>query len=794
MLILAEITTTTLVLIAIAGGLAGLAYILAPKPKKAKELRDTSTPTLSSRGSYLQMLLGTGRIAPVFGWAGDRVTRREGGGGGKGGFFGGGGSGQEQTIYYENGWHELCVGPASRLHRIIVDGRTFWQGNLRRDTSPSGTTVTVGTESFTIYWGEPDQPVNAGLGAAARVDALSRWPLTCYIYWQNKRLDTSPRWPQIEYEITVEPIAALTQSPAYLEATDASAQNEGVNPAHAIYQLLTAPSPHGAGVPTDAIDTGSLEALGQMFAEEHTPIRVLAQDGATVADMLSEILQEMGVFMVQVGGKLAFIPVRAVDPDSIPTLTADALVAPDPEITFDQGPLDADRITFLYSDRTRNFKPMPAVIDEDAGDGEGVGIRKTSDVNLQTVIDRITAQKVADRRQFEQMAQKSEYVFKVGFSGRAIEPGQPFKVANLGQMRAASKTMDSTSAPVVIKAVLDQYSVDPTGYFVGDQGIGGGAGRSTADLSVKVIEAPYPISGDRIALVVARLRSNPAATSATVWVSTDNTTYTQIGGQGGWAYGGELRDDIEADGTTIVDVGPEIVSVNGDIARALDLSADAGRWLTGDQVMLIDDEIIFVKAVEAYGTNYRARGMVRARWGTARARHAAGTTAYIMRRSDVVAQAGPILDAGGVVYVKVQPAGTMLSDIEPAVVSLDGRAHAPYRVDNIGPAAAAAYADVEIAWTYRVRSGAGAACAERGWGEAIGAAPAPEGVFVVSIVDPSDGSVVRTATVSDPAYTYTSSDRTSDFGGGEPAGFVVRVANVLGAWSSPVVEQTVEIS
>ena len=788
MLTLAEITTTTLVLIAVAGALAGLAYILAPKPKKARELRDTSTPTLSTRGSWTNFLIGTARVAPVLAWAGNRVTRREGGGGGKGG----GGGGGSQTIYYEDGWHILCVGPASRLQKIIIDGKTFWEGDLRRETSPSGTSVSVGTETFIIYWGEPDQPVNAYLGDATRVGVASRWPLVCYIEWRNKRLDTSPRWPQIEYVVTVEPVAALSQSPAYLQATDAAAQNEGVNPAHAIYQLLTAPSPHGAGVPTSAIDTGSLEALGQVCAEEHIPIRVIGQDGATVSDLLSEVLQEIGVFMPQIGGKLAFVPIRFQDPDTIPTLTADALVAPDPEITFDQGPLDADRVVFLYSDRTRAFKPMPAVVDEDAGDGDDVPRRATREVNMQTVIDRITAQKFADRRQFEQMANKSEYVLKVGFSGRALEPGQAFKVSNLGQLRVASKTMDASSAPVVIKAALDQYSVDPTGFFVGDQGIGGGAGQSTADLAVKIVEAPFPVAGDRIALLVARLRANPAATTAAVWVSTDNTTYAQIGAQAGWGYGGELRDAIADEVGTIIDVGPEVVAANGDIARAIDLTSDPGRWLTGDQVLLVGDEIMFVRAVEAFGTNYRLRGLVRARWGTARARHEPGATAYIMRRADLVAHAGALLDAGGVVYVKVQPAGTLLSDIAPIVVELDGRARAPYRVDNVRPLSVGTGTDASLSWRYRVRDGAGGAASERGWGEACGATPAVEGAFAVEIVDPSDGSVVRTATTTSPAYTYTAADRSTDFGG-EPAAFQVRVRNVLGGYRSPAVTVSIPI-
>lgn len=194
-------------LFALGVGLSLLAaYLLRPK-MKPQEQPPTS---LAIRGAYVPWIIGRRRIKPVFGWAGGRHRKRERMGKGKGGSL----FSPKVKIYYEEGWHLLAIGPCTALYKIYVGNKAIFDGKITPDTHPSGTTYSLGKEgTFTIYWGELDQPVNTILGDESRVGVNSRWPGICYIHWNEKRLGEAPVWPMLEYVIERQPTGNyLTQS------------------------------------------------------------------------------------------------------------------------------------------------------------------------------------------------------------------------------------------------------------------------------------------------------------------------------------------------------------------------------------------------------------------------------------------------------------------------------------------------------------------------------------------------------------------------------------------------------
>lgn len=196
----------------------GLSYLAGRLlAKKVKQPFDDRVTTLAARGSFLARVIGRRRIGPIFAWAGNRTTRKEKQDGGKGSLF----AGPKVTVYVENGWHLLCMGPAKKLHAIYQNGTAIFKGPITSTSHPSGTTIDLGKEgSFRIFWGEFDQPVNSFLGDATRVTISSGWPGDCYIEWRSKRLGTSAIWPTLEYEIEVRnQTTILTGTPAYMEPT-----------------------------------------------------------------------------------------------------------------------------------------------------------------------------------------------------------------------------------------------------------------------------------------------------------------------------------------------------------------------------------------------------------------------------------------------------------------------------------------------------------------------------------------------------------------------------------------------
>jgi hypothetical protein len=164
--------------------------------------------TIASQGAFAPLLIGRRRIGSVFAWAGNRT------------FFQGRASGTAKgrrgrpprgpKTYSESGWHVLAVGPAWQLHKIYVEGKVVWEGPIDRDTSPSGTTVTMASgEEFRVYWGETDQPVDADLADFLGVE--SNWPYLCYIFWVKKGLGSADttHWPNMEYDLETQPTLGL---------------------------------------------------------------------------------------------------------------------------------------------------------------------------------------------------------------------------------------------------------------------------------------------------------------------------------------------------------------------------------------------------------------------------------------------------------------------------------------------------------------------------------------------------------------------------------------------------------
>jgi hypothetical protein len=276
-----------IVMAALSIALSAASYFLARGEKGPKQRPNFTPTTLAEQGSVLPLVIGRRRVGCILAWAGSRYTQTEETSSGGGGPFGKGGKKKKsagQTVYYEAGWHLICVGPAKRLHRIWQEGKIIWEGPINIDDDVSGT-LFVDREGgeFTIYWGEPDQPVDSILADASRVGVASRWPHVCHILWTNKRLGTSPRWPQIEYDIECEAYTENlgTDFPGMLTQVDpriVAAEHEGVNAAYALAQVMFESYPHGIGLPMD-----HFSIYGADPAECTTdPITVTGGDGGFV--------------------------------------------------------------------------------------------------------------------------------------------------------------------------------------------------------------------------------------------------------------------------------------------------------------------------------------------------------------------------------------------------------------------------------------------------------------------------------------------------------------------------------
>ena len=585
----------------VVGGLLFLARLLLQKPPGAPDGLGEDDPSLiSTRGAWIPVYYGTRITArTVIGWAGNRTTTKEsvGGGGGKGG---GGGGDVKQTIYFEEVWHQLGVGPATTLHEIRFNGKIVWQGPINSTNTPSGTEIDLGKEgTFRIFWGEADQPVNTDLGDASRIGVTSRWPRLCYIYWTKMRYGTSPSQPQVQYVLTWNcPGITLTGSDYFLSDTVNSVLSTGINPGHIAHILLNSGNFLGSGIDKSEIDNATLEGWGTLAQTEHFPVNVAYVDGPSVERAIQALLQDMGYQMPLVDGRLTFLEQRFEDMATFPVLSDDEVAPPDVERTIDLTPNRITRPVFTFkSEQGFNFRDQDVPFNDD-GDADAFGLATASRVGIDTVTNLEVASRVA-RRRWQESTIKSDIKIRALRGARLITPGQALIKSPLGQLRVIGSKWSDETAITELSCSLDSYAVPDIDDVLTIPDPGGGQQDPAPDIAFAWFELPpEQQSGNTIEIVVIRIRAHQQIFTAGIFLSTDATTYTGVGDQT-HGQGGLLEEAMLATPADLVVEGPRFEPDNDDITEVLDLSSDVTAWQSGKQVAIINDEVFFVESFVA---------------------------------------------------------------------------------------------------------------------------------------------------------------------------------------------------
>lgn len=284
-------TVVTLITLAVALAAGATSYVLARrarKPHANTALEDNSLSNVATQGAFVPLLIGKRRVGAVVGWVGDRetihlsTTEKKN----KGLLFHAAVQHFDQTkrvptgqvLYSEAAWHLLCVGPAIKIHRIwaggeliFPDANSGYSNPLDSTTHPSGTMIAVGAGEFVVYWGEPDQPTNTFLSDSNRVGVLSRWPHMCYVEWTRFGLQSSPAWPQLEYEVEVQPYITAIDADDYIDKWKDAGDYEGANLGMAFAQIMFESYPHGINLAVADFDYtasaggGGAEALSRIY-------------------------------------------------------------------------------------------------------------------------------------------------------------------------------------------------------------------------------------------------------------------------------------------------------------------------------------------------------------------------------------------------------------------------------------------------------------------------------------------------------------------------------------------------
>lgn len=577
------------------GGLLYAASLLRKPPKGDTGLGEDEPTIRSTRGEWIPVYYGTRKTERVLvGWAGNRTSRKVGGGG-KG--LGGGGDGQ--TIWYEEVWHQLGVGPATRLLAIRFNGETIWEGPIDSINTPSGSAVTTDKGTFYIWWGEKDQPINTLLGDKSRLDISSRWPLLCSVLWLPMEYGSSPNMPQVEYVMEFACPGTTLSDSTY---TMSDITGAGVNAAHVLFELLTGGSFRGSKIAAANVDATSLEGIGEQFEFEHLPVNMAILDGPEVERPIQAILQDMGVAMPQVADRLAFVAKR-YSVAALPTLTTEEVAEPDAETEMDHSEAPVTRPVFtVKSEEGHTYRDQDVPFDDD-GEASQIGLATADRVEITTVTSVPVASKVA-RRLEQARTLLSDITVRALRGARLMEPGQSFILDGFGQLIILDKKPSLESPIVEFSCSLDSYAVPDTNDVFTLPGIGSNALSPVPDIAVTFfeIEEAYSESG-QIEFAVFRVRGHQQISGAEVWVATDDVNYARLGEQDVAATGGVLQEGLTPTPADLVASGPAFEDDNGDAFDLIDLAGDVQGWQSGRLVAVIENvtgtfEFFYIEGVD----------------------------------------------------------------------------------------------------------------------------------------------------------------------------------------------------
>lgn len=568
--------------------LAASYYLAKDAAKKQRSVGDQVT-TLTNRGDFVPVVIGTRRIGYLFGWAGNRRSDTEGGGGK------GSGGGDGATVWYEDGWHILSAGTGLRLKGIYANNRRVGAalGVIDRTTSPSGTTFTIPFGTFTIYWGEDDQPVNTYL--ASKLGHGANHGGMAFILWRNVRLGSSPTWAQIEYVWEADcPNLTLDNSEYYV--------GTGINLAHAMLQLLCAPRPHGNGLPASAIDETTMEAFGELMEAEDIGINMVIQGGEKAQNIIGTLLQDAGCLMPQIGPRLGFLPNRYTG-DPVPTFDLEIIVPPDYEREINHDEEDVTRTTFTFKNATNNSYRDTDIKFDDDGEAGAINKAVDGDSAIDTVTDGAAANVIARRRSMETSNTAAFKVTALRGASR-LSAGQMFNHHVAGLILVMGVTPKAQSPEAELDVVPSIYAVPD----IDDVGEPGGGGVDPLDpgddIGLTWFELPEELqTGSQTQIVVLRTRAHNQMEGAYVMVSADSSSYLTVGQQVRAAAGGLIETAIASgDADPIVD-GPIFEDDNGDAQFITDYSGDDVAWEAGVQIAVINDEIFFLQYVTLLAEN-----------------------------------------------------------------------------------------------------------------------------------------------------------------------------------------------
>lgn len=579
-------------------------------------------------------------------------------------------------------------------------------------------------------------------------------------------------------------------------------EDDGVNLAHVIWEILFAPPPHGLQLDTADWDLDSLEALGTLIETEDIKGSVISV-GDTAEGTLASILQDLGV-QIPVNyetGLIEFVPMRK--PTTTPRdLPVELIDKPLPDIDQFHGDAPNDSLIFAFTDGLINYRQNTIYID-DLGKASRLQHKLFREVPIESTVNFESAALIGNRRELEELTSKTKTKINALRDARTLKPGDPLTAIGTFSevLRIWGVKIDPHSGKVELEVTQDFYGV-ALDVFVGS---GPGTSDTTQpvapDLAASILEIPeglLPAAPDQ-AIVVPRIRAHNAISGAFIHLSLDGTTFQFALDETNAAAGGTLVAELPATGRSRTSFTFNVLGP--DIGEVLDLTLDTANWRLGRQLLVIGDEIMHVRSVTALGGGvYRANDVLRARESTSKATHAADAPVFIFPITGISTIQDILIQPDVELFVKNQPyagASLPLGAVTGVSKTLHGEGRKPRDPTHLKVTAPSTqnrntYSttdDISIAWKVRLPSDDSRGAGYIGAGNVV-ADSIIEGDFLIQWTTSGDTVVREDEVVDANTFTLTNAQLQTAFSG-EPSSFKVKITNRGLGLPSRTVEITV---
>jgi hypothetical protein len=540
----------------------------------AKKNVNKSAPAIASLniqtscwGRAIPMVYGQTRVAPNMIWYGDftsipHTTTTHGG-------KGGGGSQSSTTYTYKAAVIlALAQGPINGI------GQAWAQKEA----------ATLTSLNMTAALGTAGQAAPAFMTSSHPTEALG-YSLLGYVYTSAYDLGDNASLPQHTFEVN----GLLYATAGPVGITDAA-------PDQVLSDILI-DARRGAGFTSGLL--GSLTQMAAYCRALGIWISPAYTDQATASEMVSTILKITNTAAVFSDGQLKIIPYgdAAITANGVTytpvttlqyALTDDDFIgdgSSDPVVITRSPPADAfNHIQVKFRDRTKQYNDNMAEAKADA-EIALYGLRPASQVTFDEICDPACARAVAQLLLQRSLCYRNTYKFTLGITYCRLEP---MDLVTLAEQTGTHGNLITVRITSVEENDDNTYTFEAEDYY-GTAGstpvytyeVGGGY---TVDYNVSpgsvstpfIFDAPGRLTPLGYEIWIAAAGVNPAWGGATVWVSSDGTTYKVAGTLDGPARYGTITGamSVAADPDTTSSIPVDLSPSLGALTTATQSDAD----------------------------------------------------------------------------------------------------------------------------------------------------------------------------------------------------------------------------